>query len=317
MTADGLHIRVLLATRNGAAYLPGQLDSLVAQSHADWSLDVGDDGSTDGTIGLVARFAAEQRPRPVRLEPGPQAGSAANFLTLLARAHQAEPEAALAFCDQDDVWLPGKLARAAAWLTGNGAGQGAPLAWVCRTVLTDADLVPQGESRVFPRPPAFGNALVQNILAGNTIVLSPAAAAAVAQTVPAALEAGVPYHDWWVYQVITGIGGQIGMEPEPLVLYRQHQSNHLGHHGPVRGRLMRLGIVARRDYSGWLDANLAALRASRHLLTPEARRQLRGFAMARTRGGRALAAALPRLGLYRQSPRGDRMLRLMALAERL
>jgi hypothetical protein len=127
----------------------------------------------------------------------------------------------------------------------------------------------------------------------------------------------VPYHDWWVYQVMTGIGARIGMEPEPLVLYRQHGTNTLGHHGPVRGRLKRLGIVAKRDYSSWISANLTALRAHDGMLTPEARRILRQVMMARRRGGQALAAALPRLGLHRQSPRGDQMLRMMALAGRL
>lgn len=320
------HIRIVMATRNGAAHLAAQLDSFAAQSHTDWSLDVSDDGSSDATRQILSAFRAAH-PGRVRVFDGPGQGAAANFLTAAARAVADAPGAALGFADQDDVWLPDKLARAAHWIAeqdragqemGQDVGQGAvPAVWVCRTVLTDAALRPIGESRVFARPPAFGNALVQNILAGNTIVLSPAGAAALARTVPAALDARVPYHDWWVYQVMTGIGARIGMEPEPLVLYRQHGTNTLGHHGPVRGRLKRLGIVAKRDYSSWISANLTALRAHDGMLTPEARRTLRQVMMARRRGGQALAAALPRLGLHRQSPRGDQMLRMMALTGRL
>lgn len=313
MGQTALHMRIVMATHNGAAHLQAQLDSLAAQTHANWSLDVGDDASADDTRQIVTAFG-QAHPGRVQLWDGPGQGAAANFLTLATRAVGQAPGAALAFADQDDVWLPDKLARAQAWLDGQGPR---PAVWVCRTRLTDAALEPIGESRIFHRPPAFGNALVQNILAGNTIVMSPAAARVFAATVPAALAAQVPYHDWWCYQVMTGIGATVGMEPDPLVLYRQHGANSLGHHGPVRGRLKRLGLIARRDYSGWIDANLAALRANDRQLTPEARLTLRSFIMARRRGGAALAAALPRLGLHRQSPRGDQMLRMMALAGRL
>lgn len=312
-----LHIRILMATRDGATHLPAQLDSFLAQTHDDWALMAGDDGSRDGTPALLEAWGRANPGRLAWVGPGPQRGVAANFLTLLARAAREAPSAALAFSDQDDVWLPEKLARADTWLRAEGAGQGAALAWCCRTVLTNATLVPLGESRQFPRPPSFGNALVQNILAGNTVVLSPAAAQAVARSVPAALDCGVPYHDWWTYQVLTGTGARIFCDPEPLLLYRQHGDNMLGHHGPVRGRLKRLGLVARRSYSDWLDANLAALRRNETALTPQARLVLRAFMLARRRGGGALAAALPRLGLHRQSARGDHVLRLLALSGRL
>lgn len=317
MAQGGLHMRILMATWNGARHLPEQLDSFLAQSHENWTLSVSDDGSSDRTGDLLGAFAAAYPARVAGLHDGPGQGSAANFLSLLARATQEAPEAAMAFSDQDDVWHAEKLARAADWMTANGAGEGAALAWVCRTVLTDADLVPTGESRSFPRPPAFGNALVQNILAGNTIVLSPAAARAVARTVASARTHGVPFHDWWIYQVVTGMGGMVGMEPEPLVMYRQHDTNHLGHHDPVRGRLARLGIVMRRNYARWLDANTAALADHTGLLAPEERALLRRFMAARGRGGRHLARALRDLGLHRQTRAGDRSLRMLALAGRM
>ncbi len=317
MTHPQLHIRILLATCNGADHLAEQLTSYESQSHRDWSLDVSDDGSRDGTREMIMRFARATPAQAIRLSDGPRDGVAANFLTLLQRGVDSTPGAAMAFSDQDDVWLSGKLSRAADWLCANGAQEGEVLAWVCRTVLTGTRLEPVGVSRVFPRPPAFGNALVQNILPGNTIVLSPAAARAVAATVPAALRAGVPYHDWWVYQVVTGVGGRIGMEAEPLVLYRQHGANALGHHDPVRGRLRRLGLVMKRRYGGWLDANLAALAAHRTMLTPANRELLDAFAAARGQGGHRLARALPGLGLHRQTPAGDRLLRLLALSGRI
>ena len=170
------HVRILMGTHNGEAYLPDQLESFAAQTWPNWSLLVSDDGSRDGTRALVADFATRHPERLIELHDGPGNGAADNFLSLLHRSVRANPEAMVAFSDQDDVWLPVKLERAARWLARHGAREGRALAWVCRTVLTDEHLKPIGESRYHVRPPDFGNALVQNILAGNTIVLSPAAA---------------------------------------------------------------------------------------------------------------------------------------------
>ncbi len=308
------HVRILLAARNGAAFLPAQLDSFAAQTWPEWSLMVGDDGSRDGTREQLADFGGRHPGRLVGVQDGPGTGAAANFLTLLHRSVTADAGATVALSDQDDVWLPAKLDRAARWLAAQGAAEGRVLVWVCRTVPTDDRLQPIGECRHYARPPGFGNALVQNILAGNTMVLSPAAAAVLATTVPAALAAGVPHHDWWIYQVMTGIGAMIGMEDTPLVLYRQHGSNMMGHHGPVRGRLKRLSTVVRRDYAQWISANLTALAACAGHLTPQARDMLSGFTAARAAGPGPLAAALPRLGIYRQTASGDRILRMVARA---
>lgn len=308
-------IAIVLATRNGGGHLREQLGSYLAQTHGAWRLFAFDDGSEDDTHAQLAAFGAAHPNRLALLGQGPGRGAAANFLTGLAYVAAHAPQAAVAFSDQDDVWAPGKLARAASWLAAEPDDM--PRAWVCRTYLTDADLQVTGESRAFPRGASFGNALVQNILAGNTLVLNPHAAQLVAHTVPAACTAHVPFHDWWIYQVITGAGGVVGFEPEPLVYYRQHGHNHLGHHGAIRGRAARLNMIVQRQYARWLDANLGALLHDMAWLTPEHRRMAKGFARVRARGGTLLARALPRLGLHRQTAQGDRSLRVMALAGRL
>jgi hypothetical protein len=32
----------------------------------------------------------------------------------------------------------------------------------------------------------------------------------------------VASHDWWVYQLVKGAGGNVYYDPEPTILYRQH-----------------------------------------------------------------------------------------------
>ena len=35
-------------------------------------------------------------------------------------------------------------------------------------------------------------------------------------------------HDWWAYQLVSGAGGTVIYDPEPLVAYRQHSGNLIG-----------------------------------------------------------------------------------------
>ena len=98
---------VALATYNGARHLQEQLDSLARQTLLPSELVVRDDGSTDDTLAIVEAFA-RTAPFPVHAERNAvNLGWGPNFLSA-ALACQGD---VVAFCDQDDVWLPGKLAR--------------------------------------------------------------------------------------------------------------------------------------------------------------------------------------------------------------
>ena len=316
------HVCILMACWNGAPFLPEQLASLLEQTHSDWSLLVRDDGSTDRTPEIVAEFARTHPGRDIRLIRGAGGqGSAANFLTLLSDPDL--PDGYIAFADQDDVWMPDKIERGLAGLVrarGQSApgGPSRPAVYASRTILTDAALKPRRVSTLHRRPPAFGNALVQNVLGGNTILLDPTAANLLRASCAAALAAGVPFHDWWVYQVITGAGGIAVNDPEPGLFYRQHEANVLGAHRGLSGGRARLGMIRDRRYAGWIDCNLAALTRVADLLAPQERDRLEGFAaLRRQKGGLGRALYLGRLGIHRQTRAGDLILRALALAGRL
>lgn len=99
-------VDILLATYNGAKYLPEQLASLESQTHGDWRLIVRDDGSSDGSLDLVRDWAVETGSDLVVLEDGEsRLGPAQSFGQLLARSDAPY----FAFCDQDDVWLAEKI----------------------------------------------------------------------------------------------------------------------------------------------------------------------------------------------------------------
>ena len=104
-------IAILLSTYNGARFLQAQLNSFLAQTHEDWALHWRDDGSTDETVEIMRGFAAKVGPERCIESPssGPHLGASPSFLTLLRENMHAD---AVAFSDQDDVWLPEKLAAA-------------------------------------------------------------------------------------------------------------------------------------------------------------------------------------------------------------
>ncbi len=289
------HVVILLATHNGAKHLTQQLTSIAGQTHENWSLIASDDGSEDGTTDILKAFARGMSDHRVTLLRGPQKGSAQNFLSLLRAAGGAD---FVAFCDQDDFWLPTKLEKAAGVLKGIEH----PTIYGSRTFVTDAELRPQNPSLLFLRKPGFGNALVQNIAGGNTMVINRAALDILQ---PASLAAtGVIAHDWWCYQMVSGCDGAVVVDPEPTVLYRQHDANLIGANDSIRARLTRLKRVASGEFSDWMDENLTALNGARHWLTEDNARRLDALIATRQ-------ASLPRrivgtwqAGLYRQTLRG-------------
>lgn len=307
-------VTVLMATRNGARYLGEQLDSLERQSHANWRLMVSDDGSDDGTWAMLEAFQARIGAGRVTLAQGPQRGVAANFLSLIAAVG---PEAAaVALADQDDVWLPEKLSRGMAAV----GGRGGPVLYCARTRIVGPDLQERGLSAVWARPFGFANALVQNVAAGNTILLNRAAielAQDAIRRMPAAVAQEVVLHDWWLYQMVSGAGGVVVHDAEPVLLYRQHGGNLIGGNQGPMAKLRRLAMVLAGTFRDWNGRNIAALTAAGDLLHPKARAELARFAELRQAGLAGRLRGLRRSGLYRQTRAGQVALWVSALIGRI
>ena len=91
-------IAILLAAYNGEKFLREQLQSLYDQTYTDWTLYIGDDGSTDGTADIVRDFS-ERYGNIVFHRNSEGKGAMSNFMGLLS---EAEADYYM-FCDQDDV----------------------------------------------------------------------------------------------------------------------------------------------------------------------------------------------------------------------
>lgn len=289
-------LAILMAVRNGAAFLPDQLQSIAAQTLADWRLVVSDDGSDDGSAEVIRAFAAGRRAGQVTLLAGPRAGAAANFRFLL-RHHAATGGGALAFADQDDVWHPDHLARAAARIGATTT----PLLYGCRLAYCDASLRQTGLSPLPRRPAGFRNALVQNIFSGNGMAMNTPAAAILAAAEAEAGDSGaILLHDWWAYQILSGAGAVMAFDPAPGVLYRQHGGNVVGSNAGLSALPRRLWRHLRGAHGRWYRQNLTALLRSEHRLTPDNRRALHAFAAALDAPPLRRLAPLRASGVYHQ-----------------
>jgi len=97
-------VSVVMAAKNYARFLPAAVESVRAQTVADWELLIIDDGSSDHTPAAARAFLADPRVRYVRSDRLGQP-RAKNLGVGLSRG------AFVAFLDADDAWHPAKLEK--------------------------------------------------------------------------------------------------------------------------------------------------------------------------------------------------------------
>ncbi len=292
-------VTILLSTWNGARFLPAQLASFATQTHRARRLRWRDDASTDGTRALLE--ATDGAPLA---DDGVRRGITDSFTALL-RAHVADGAPGhVAFSDQDDIWLPEKLARGVAALDGVPASR--PALYCAPQMLVDAGLHTIGPSPPLRRPPGFPDALAQNVATGCTVMANEAACRLVAGMPPP----GGTLHDWWAYLVVSAAGGAVLVDRVPTVLYRQHDRNAIG---SPRSRLRRAGGAMRRGpdaFMSTLRAHVRALSAHADRLAPASRALLTELEPVLDAGPLARARLLRRLRIARQTAAETALFRL-------
>ena len=290
-------VAVLLATLNGSAYISQQLASIEAQTYPNWFLIASDDGSTDNTRDVLGRFAQECE-QAVVIRDGPRQGACANFLSM---AVDSSIEADFyAFSDQDDIWHADKLSRAVAWL--KSAPSDVAALYCGRTELIDQNGRSFGLSPLFTRAPDFRNALVQSIGGGNTMVFNRAAK----RLVESVGMVDAVSHDWWMYQLVSLVGGLVYYDPVPAIDYRQHSDNLIGSNLGWKARLTRVEMTLDGRFGRWNDRNLAALACvPDELISPKYKTVVEQFAAARSGPIARRLLYLWRSGVYRQTLLGN------------
>ncbi|MDW2982686.1 glycosyltransferase [Rhodanobacter sp. KK11] len=221
-------LSIVLCTYNGAAYLQPQLASLLAQTCLPDEIVIGDDGSTDASMGMLQAFAGQARDAGIAvqlLRRRENIGYVGNFCAGL-RAAKGE---LLFLCDQDDVWRVDKLARMvdrferdpSLLLLHSDARLVDAHGRSLQCSLFDALQMTPQEKQAIHAGRAFEVVLRRSFVTGATAALR-------RRLVEQALPVGTGWiHDEWLAAVAAATGG-VDFIDEPLIDYRQHRGNQVG-----------------------------------------------------------------------------------------
>jgi glycosyltransferase involved in cell wall biosynthesis len=220
-------IDIVLATYNGERFIQRQIESVLAQMDDGCRLLVRDDGSSDRTLELVRQLARRCPDRIVFLDNGAERLGACGSFGRLLESSNADY---VALCDQDDVWLPGRLSLPLERIRAVEQTFGATTPVLAHTDLAvvDEDLQAMAPSfwaysRLDPlRGGRLNRLLVQNVVTGCATMMN---RALVRRACP--IPTAAPMHDWWLALVASAFG-RIEAIPEKTILYRQHSTNSLG-----------------------------------------------------------------------------------------
>lgn len=279
-----MRVEILLAAFDGAAHLEAQLQSLLAQTHADWVVTLSDDGSTDGTRALLEGYVARDPSRFRMVAAGGGLGALRHFSALLLQAK----ERYTMFCDQDDVWLPPKVELATAAMRDMEArhGHDAPV-----LVHSDLRVVGPGLEAIAPsfwhrkgfepeRMQTLARLLVRNVVTGATVLVNEPL-----RRLASPIPETAFMHDWWLALVAAAFG-HIHALPEATMLYRQHAGNVVGARGlAARDVPALLGGRVRRYYRKTQAQAAALLERYGAELSAEDRDQVARYAALRDGGG--------------------------------
>jgi len=102
-SSDSPQVSVTIPVYNGSVYIAKTVASILEQTFTDFELLLVNDGSTDDSLDLINELKATDERIKVFTKTNGGIASARNFGVSQARG------TLIAFCDQDDLWEPGKL----------------------------------------------------------------------------------------------------------------------------------------------------------------------------------------------------------------
>jgi rhamnosyltransferase len=245
-------ISVSMGTYNGERYLEEQLDSLASQSHLPCELQIGDDGSSDSTLEIVEKFA-RNAPFPVDIRRNDvRLGYGENFMATARRCSGDW----IAFCDQDDVWLPHKLARCVEVIRG---GDPSLVLVVHNATVTDSDLGvlgpldggPFGSFDQFSLSPHYLAHGFREVFKREPILRLSNGPGRGIGWIPDPLA-----HDNWV-SVVASLTGSVVSLSESLVYWRRHENTATVRPSPdvlttAEGLMRNNGEVYRKESEAFL-----------------------------------------------------------------
>jgi hypothetical protein len=260
----------LAAYQPNPVWLAEQLASIATQTHTEWICMITLDSPMEEIRSSSDLAPFMHDARFVWVENPERLGLRSNFQKATQLLLEREVDL-IAFSDQDDVWLPEKIAESVAAIKAHG-----PLSMVYCDAYLLVDGAPRPERLHEYTIKTHGNMsiaerIIQPQVSGFCEVFD-ASLARLHPTIP--VES--PDHDHWYSLVAAAYGGAHPID-KPLALYRQHAGN-------------TIGITSVRAAQGWGSTKqlkrYTSLRENAHLRAGIARRV--GLDLPMPRGSAAL-----------------------------
>lgn len=236
-------VAVLLAAYNGLNYVEEQIDSILNQKEVSLTIFVSIDLSSDGTD-IWFKERALKEPRIIVLPYGERFGGAAkNFFHLIQEVDFSSYDY-VSFSDQDDIWLPTKLSNAINALTTHSFD-----AYSSNVIA----FWPDGRKKLINKaqPQKRWDYLFEAAGPGCTYVMNTSFMKALKENIIDGWNKGlqdVQLHDWYSYAFARANNYKWFIDPEPSLLYRQHQNNQVGVNSGFKAYVSRFKQIKSGDW---------------------------------------------------------------------
>lgn len=225
-------VSVALCTHNGERFIEDQLLSILAQSQPPIEIVLSDDASTDATVELARNAVKgyiEAHPDCMTRLHVMQNPKALGVVKNFEQAILACGSELVALSDQDDTWAVDKLEQAVAIFARR---PGLLLLHTDARLIDEAGAVLPGSlfgvlgvngrlQHEIHDGSAFELLLRRNLVTGATTIIRRHLA-----------QIAVPFPTSWVHDewlaIIASVIGELDLLPNPLIDYRQHESNQIG-----------------------------------------------------------------------------------------
>ncbi len=222
-------VSVVLAVYNGGEYIKAQLESVLCQlSEAD-EVIISDDKPSGNTAPAIKEYL--ENDKRVKYIHGPGKGVIKNFENAIKNAKGDY----IFLCDQDDIWLEGKVSAVLSELE-KGA-----LVVMHDAKVVNSDLEVKEES--FFASHGSGTGFVKNVIR-NTYIGCCMAFSSKLKPHILPFPDKIPMHDQWI-GLVGERAGKVSLIDTPYLLYRRHDATATGAATTFKQKLIwRINIIS-------------------------------------------------------------------------
>lgn len=241
-----INVCVILAVCNGENYIEQQLKTILWQDKVNPNIYISDDCSIDHSMQICSSMQSQYKQIKIINQTKKLGGAARNFFYLLKEANFDDCDY-VALSDQDDIWRTDKLNHAISIMLQHDVdaySSNVTAFWLDGKKM----LIDKAQSQT------TYDYMFESAGPGCTFVISKKLAVAIQlflKTHDAKCNE-IALHDWFIYAFARSKKYNWYIDPEPTMLYRQHDSNVIGANRGLQPMLARLKKIRH----GWYDQQI-------------------------------------------------------------